>query len=80
MEALADSLADAISASPARLQELYVEIGVELVYDAKERMVVVTIRPPVGLMRVSVGRVARYRHASKSPLERRRSAVGFVRA
>lgn len=48
MEALADSLADAISASPARLQELYVEIDVELVYNAKERMVVVTIRPPWG--------------------------------
>ena len=50
VEALVDSLADAgrqvISASPARLQELYEEIGLELVYNAKERMVDVTIRPP----------------------------------
>ncbi|WP_409180645.1 hypothetical protein F9C11_29665 [Amycolatopsis sp. VS8301801F10] len=50
VEALVDSLADAgrqvISASPARLQELYEEIGLELVYNAKERMVAVTIRPP----------------------------------
>ncbi|GAA1024992.1 hypothetical protein GCM10009565_33860 [Amycolatopsis albidoflavus] len=50
VEALVDSLADAgrqvISASPARLQELYEQIGLELVYNAKERMVAVTIRPP----------------------------------
>lgn len=50
VEALVDSLADAgrrvISASPARLQELYEEIGLELVYNARERMVAVTIRPP----------------------------------
>lgn len=50
VEALVDSLGDAgrqvLSASPARLQELYEEIGLELVYNAKERMVDVTIRPP----------------------------------
>ncbi|WIX76943.1 hypothetical protein QRX50_36815 [Amycolatopsis carbonis] len=50
VEALVDSLADAgrqvLHAGPARLQELYEEIGLELVFNAKERMVDVTIRPP----------------------------------
>ncbi len=53
MEALVDPLADArrqvISTSPVRLQELYEEIGLELVYNAQERMVDVTIRPPRGV-------------------------------
>ncbi|OXM50633.1 recombinase family protein [Amycolatopsis thailandensis] len=34
------------NASPRRLQELYGEIGLEMVYNAKERTVDVTIRPP----------------------------------
>ncbi|WP_026361393.1 recombinase family protein [Amycolatopsis nigrescens] len=50
VEALVDSLSvtghQLKHASPARLQELYGEIGLEMVYDAKERMVDVTIRPP----------------------------------
>ncbi|RSN39112.1 hypothetical protein DMC64_38910 [Amycolatopsis sp. WAC 04197] len=46
------------NASPGRLQQLYGEIGLEMVYNARERTVDVTIRPPVGLMRVSERRVA----------------------
>lgn len=50
VEAMVDSLAvvgrQVMHASPARLQELYGEIGLEMLYNANERMVNVTIRPP----------------------------------
>jgi hypothetical protein len=50
VEAMVDSISalgrQVNHASPARLQELYGEIGLEMVYNARERMVDVTIRPP----------------------------------
>jgi hypothetical protein len=50
VEAMVDSLSvlgrQVNHASPARLQELYGEIGLEMVYNAKERMIDVTILPP----------------------------------
>jgi hypothetical protein len=51
-------------ASPARLQELYGEIGLEMVYNAKEWMVDVTIRPP---RRVNACVRGRFGHTSPFP-------------